>query len=101
MQTNVRLIDANALKEAIRNIEFHCWDSFDDAIAYAVDAIDSAPTVETTDDVLSSLETLEKEMTLNYSNGEYSFKVIGSWYTSYSNSPLEALKKLEASLNPK
>lgn len=50
MQTNVRLIDANALKEAIRNIEFHFWDSFDDAIANAVDAIESAPTVDISDE---------------------------------------------------
>lgn len=100
---NQRLIDANALIEEMKDLmdNENEDDEWNKPLKFALKLIESAPTVETTDDVLSSLETLEKEMTLNYSNGEYSFKVIGLGYTSYARLPIEAVKKLEAALNNK
>ena len=55
-----RLIDANALLESIAELKYeygssddvHTWQS---AILKAYQVIDSAPTVETTDDVLARL----------------------------------------------
>lgn len=47
------------------------------------------------DSMLKSLESLGKEMTLNYSHWEYSFQIVKEWYTSYAETALDAVKKLK------
>ena len=91
----VRLIDANALKERM-NSDF--WSNVADLVD-ALEIIDSAPTVETTDDVLTRIG---RHPTVFFGNDEWNAYVmqnlnqVCNWKT-----PLEAVTRLESSLNPK
>ena len=99
----VRLIDANALIEEMKDLmdNDNEDDEWNKPLKFALKLINSAPTVETTDDVLARLPngtTLQK-----------SYKVV-DWPDYLASSemerwlwetPLEAVTRLEASLNQK
>lgn len=110
--TSPRLIDANALMDAL---EKACEQSEDDDEAWvclALKLIESAPTVETTDDVTCSAATksaacfdgimdkLPNTATVRKMNGRYVAYTFQS-NNAYWKTPLEAITRLEASLNSK
>ena len=93
-ETKPRLIDANALIEELRSYWY-------EETSNAVFSVKSAPTVETTDDVLARLP--------DWTALQKSYKVV-DWLDYLASSemerwlwetPLEAIKKLEESLNRK
>ena len=101
-----RLIDANALKERISQRQRNTFndtredESFSDyAWRVTYEEIDSAPTVETTDDVLKAIG---RHPTLFLVNEKWNAYVMQNPSEVYKgDTPIEAVKKLEASLNRK
>lgn len=90
--TAPRLIDANALKERM-NSDF--WSNAADLVD-ALEIIDSAPTVETTDDVMARLpeqSTVRKTVMQFFA---YEKKTFGK--SAFGKTPLEAVTCLEAAL---
>ena len=101
--TAPRLIDANALLEAMNIARKDRPDSPDDLSDYGFWIMDriiqSAPTVETTDDVLKAIG---RHPTLFLVNEKWNAYVMQNPSEVYKgDTPIEAVKKLEASLNPK
>ena len=122
--TVTRLIDANALKEIIRTLYINCdcWSedesdcacwavNYNACIIRALSKIDSAPTVDTTDDVLARFPKFPERLDYQclifdrgnwiFSNAEFEWGTYKAKDFAFGKTPLEAVKKLEASLNPK
>ena len=99
-----RLIDANALKERM-NSDF--WSNAADLVD-ALEIIDSAPTVETTDDVLARIPKFPQRTDYQclifdrgnwiFSNAEFKDNVYILRDFAYGRTPLEAVTRLEAAL---
>lgn len=100
----VRLIDANALLEAVSELKYEysgCDDvrTWQSAILKAYLTVDSAPTVETTDDVLTRIG---RHPTVFFGNDEWNAYVMQNLNQVYNwKTPLEAVTRLEASINNK
>lgn len=92
-----RLIDANALKEIIEEATF--WE---EEVCINIEAlkkiIDSAPTVETTDDVLKEYESIVKNLR-NRTESDYAFT--GESQRVYDRGQIDAYEAIIKSLNRK
>lgn len=104
---NQRLIDANALSKQMQSLKEKythknelLYTVEEQAIAEAMKLIDSAPTVETTDDVLKRVST-SHELELRFSKNWYWESWIPSIVLEQWKTPIEAVTRLESSLNRK
>ena len=116
--TAPRLIDANALDIALRDAYYACDESKDHHDKFLMSwlnsarrILESAPTVETTDDVLAKLNDRTWEVILKnsfqesewiaryYPTIKESYEWLNSPENGFWKTPLEAVKRLEESLN--